>query len=92
VRIGIESGIAMAGDFGSKSRSIYTAVGDSVNVASRLETLARDLPYNVIIGPGTAQVARRHKLFLLGETMLRGKEKNTALYTLDAIAHERVAA
>jgi adenylate cyclase len=92
VRIGIESGIAMAGDFGSKSRSIYTAVGDSVNVASRLETLARDLPYNVIIGPGTAQIARRHKLFLLGETMLRGKEKNTTLYTLDAIAQERVAA
>ena len=92
VRIGIESGIAMAGDFGSKSRSIYTAVGDSVNVASRLETLARDLPYNVIIGPGTALMARRHKLFLLGETMLRGKEKNTTLYTLDAIAQERVAA
>jgi adenylate cyclase len=92
VRIGIESGIAMAGDFGSKSRSIYTAVGDSVNVASRLETLARDLPYNVIIGPGTAQAVRRHKLFLLGETMLRGKEKNTTLYTLDAIANERVAA
>jgi adenylate cyclase len=92
VRIGIESGIAMAGDFGSKSRSIYTAVGDSVNVASRLESLARDLPYNVIIGPGTAQAARRHKLLLLGETMLRGKEKNTTLYTLDALAHARVAA
>jgi adenylate cyclase len=46
----------------------------------------------VIIGPGTAQMARRHKLLLLGETMLRGKEKQTTLYTLDAIAQERVAA
>lgn len=92
VRIGIESGIAMAGDFGSRSRSIYTAVGDSVNVASRLETLARDLPYNVIIGPGTAQMTRRHKLVSLGETMLRGKEKLTMLYTLEAIATRRVAA
>lgn len=91
VRIGIESGNAMAGDFGSKSRSIYTAVGDSVNVASRLETLARDLPYDVIIGPGTAQVARRHQLLLLGETMLRGKEKHTTIYTLAALAAKAAA-
>jgi len=31
VRIGVESGVAMAGDFGTSFRSIYTAVGDSVN-------------------------------------------------------------
>lgn len=92
VRIGIESGIAMAGDFGSRSRSIYTAVGDSVNVASRLEGLARALPYNVIIGPGTAAMARRHTLLPLGETILRGKEKPTALHTLAALAAQQVAA
>jgi adenylate cyclase len=92
VRIGIESGLAMAGDFGSRSRSIYTAVGDSVNVASRLETAARDLPYDVIIGPGTAALTRRHKLLLLGETMLRGKEKQTTLYTLAALAATQVPA
>ncbi|MCU6496669.1 adenylate/guanylate cyclase domain-containing protein [Rugamonas sp. A1-17] len=82
VRIGIESGRAMAGDFGSASRSIYTAVGDSVNVASRLETAARDLPYDVIIGPGTAALCRRHQLRHIGATTLRGKEHPTTLYTL----------
>ena len=92
VRIGIESGLAMAGDFGSRARSIYTAVGDSVNVASRLESLARDLPYDVIIGPGTAEMSRRHALLLLGETMLRGKEKHTTLYTLQALAPGQVSA
>jgi adenylate cyclase len=85
VRIGIESGIAMAGDFGSSSRSIYTAVGDSVNVASRLETAARDLPYDVIIGPGTAALCKRHPLTRLGDITLRGKEQTTTLYTLTAL-------
>ena len=82
VRIGIQSGIAMAGDFGTNFRSIYTAVGDCVNVASRLESMARDFPHDVIIGDGTAALCQRHKLTLLGEFVLRGKEHATVLYTL----------
>lgn len=83
VRIGIESGIAMAGDFGTAFRSIYTAVGDSVNVASRLEQLARDFPYDVIVGPGTAAKATRHALRGLGDVVLRGKASATALFALE---------
>lgn len=82
VRIGIESGPAMAGDFGTSFRSIYTAVGDSVNTASRLEQAARDFPHDVIVGAGTVQRARRHDFLHLGERLLRGKEKATQLYTL----------
>lgn len=82
VRIGIESGMAMAGDFGTSFRSIYTAVGDSVNVASRLEQLAREFPHSVIVGPGTVHRSKRHRFTLLGERVLRGKEKPTTLFTL----------
>jgi adenylate cyclase len=81
VRIGIESGPAMAGDFGTSFRSIYTAVGDSVNTASRLEQAARDYPHDVIIGAGTVSRARRHAFHLLGERRLRGKEQLTTIYT-----------
>ncbi len=83
VRIGIESGPAMVGDFGTAFRSIYTAVGDSVNTASRLEQAARDLPCDVVIGEGTVGYARRHRFVSLGQHALRGKEKTIALYTLD---------
>lgn len=83
VRIGMESGIAMAGDFGTSSRSIYTAVGDSVNVASRLEDAARNLPYDIIIGQGTVQCATRHQFKLIGERILKGKEFPTTLFTLE---------
>jgi adenylate cyclase len=82
VRIGIDSGPAMAGDFGTSFRSIYTAVGDSVNTASRLEQVARDFPHDVIIGAGTVERARRHHFIRLGERRLRGKEQLTTLYAL----------
>ena len=85
VRIGVESGLAMAGDFGTAFRSIYTAVGDSVNVASRLEDAARDLPHDIIVGQGTAALAKRHHFIALGERQLRGKGKPTALYALDTM-------
>lgn len=82
VRIGIESGLAMAGDFGTSFRSIYTAVGDSVNVASRLEHMARDYPYDILIGQGTVDSASEHQFQLLGTRMLRGKELPTSIFTL----------
>lgn len=83
VRIGIESGAAMAGDFGTSFRSIYTAVGDGVNTAARLEQVARDFTHNVIIGPGTVERSSRHRFLALGERLLRGKERATPLYTFD---------
>lgn len=82
VRIGIESGMAMAGDFGSSSRSIYTAVGDSVNIAARLQVLARDLPHDIVVGQGTVAQAMRHRFRLLGDVVLRGKGNSTTFYTL----------
>ncbi|HEU4845642.1 MAG TPA: adenylate/guanylate cyclase domain-containing protein, partial [Burkholderiaceae bacterium] len=86
VRIGIESGLAMAGDYGTAFRSIYTAVGDSVNTASRLEQAARDYPHDVIIGAGTVARASRHQFLHLGEQRLRGKDKPVQLYTLQEAA------
>ncbi|MES2115234.1 MAG: adenylate/guanylate cyclase domain-containing protein [Pseudomonadota bacterium] len=83
VRIGIESGPAMAGDYGTAFRSIYTAVGDSVNTASRLEQAARDFPHDVIVGEGTVALSRRHRFVPLGERQLRGKEKPVQLYALE---------
>jgi adenylate cyclase len=82
VRIGIESGLAMAGDYGTPQRSIYTAVGDSVNTASRLEQAARHFPHDIMIGAGTVEQSRRHTFLCLGERELRGKKNAVVLYTL----------
>jgi len=85
VRIGIESGLAMSGDFGTSTRSIYTAVGDSVNTASRLQDAARNFPHNILLGQGAAALIHRHALIPLGEIQLRGKRNPTGVFTVNAI-------
>jgi len=46
--------------------------------------MARNFPYDIIVGQGTVAQAARHRFKLLGEEVLRGKEKPTTLYTLES--------
>ena len=82
VRIGIESGLALVGDLGTTFRSSYTAVGDCINFASRLESAARTLPADVIIGNEAASRITQHTLIPLGSIQLRGTESMMAVFTV----------
>ena len=72
VRIGIESGKALVGDLGTPFRSTYTAVGDCINFASRLEATARDLPTQLVIGSAANAKLKNHLTYSLGIIALRG--------------------
>ncbi len=54
-RQGIETGIAIVGDVGVGAKLDYTAHGDAVNMAARLEALNKELGSSICIGPAAAQ-------------------------------------
>ena len=83
VRIGIESGRVLVGDLGTPFRSTYTAVGDCINFASRLERAARDLPVQIVIGSVANSKITRYKSLALGRHELRGTDIAIDLFSVE---------
>ncbi len=84
MRIGIESGEALVGDLGSSVRSVYTAVGTCINLASRLQEVARDIGEVVVVGPQARALLGAEPLRPLGRTNVRGIAHPIEIYALDA--------
>ncbi len=76
IGIGINLGVATIGNFGSSRRFDYTVMGDTVNAASRLESLNKEYQSHIIISESTkAQLTIQAQTKDLGEISIRGKEK-----------------
>jgi adenylate cyclase len=79
IRIGVNTGPAFTGFFGTRHRLEYTAIGDTVNTASRLESAAE--PGTVFIGEDTARlVSDQFELQEMGELQLKGKQQRVRAY------------
>ncbi len=80
--VGVNSGEAIVGNIGSDKRMEYTVIGDVVNVAARLEALAR--PNQVLVGETTFELTKgRYAMALLGERKLTGRQKESKVYELE---------
>jgi adenylate cyclase len=84
VGIGVSSGPLMSGNVGSERRLEYTAVGDTVNTASRLEALTKEFPHALLVSDATRALltGSDNELIFVDEITLRGKTASTQLWTL----------
>jgi adenylate cyclase len=80
-RIGIETGPAIVGDVGGSRKLDYTAHGNAVNAAARLEAANKDLGSSICIGPGTAARVDPAELRQIGTLTPRGQSSPIAVYT-----------
>jgi len=72
VRIGLATGRALVGDLGTPFRSTYTAVGDVINLASRLQEAARGTESDILVSRATAEALPGRHLHSIGAISLRG--------------------
>ncbi len=80
IRIGINSGKAVAGEIGSVNKKEYTVLGDTVNTASRLESSVAK-PGMLVIGENTHRmVAGQFECRSLGSFTLKGKEREVGVF------------
>jgi len=81
IGIGINSGEAVIGNMGSESRFDYTAIGDAVNTAARLESATKEVGVDLLIGKNTAQFTK-FELNLISTIKVKGKADALDVYTV----------
>ncbi len=72
-RIGVNTGVAAIGNFGSEGKYTYTAQGDAVNTASRLEGLNKHLGTRLCVADSTRQGCTKPRFRPIASVVLKGK-------------------
>ncbi|MCD8151954.1 MAG: adenylate/guanylate cyclase domain-containing protein [Clostridiales bacterium] len=87
--IGVNCGYAVVGNIGSEFRMDYTAIGDTVNTAARLESNAK--PGQILISEYVYEPLKdRMKVTEVGKIPLKGKSKEIMVYSMDEVLGKRI--
>jgi adenylate cyclase len=79
-RIGIHTGVATIGNFGSDARTEFTALGDTVNIASRVEGANKTFGTRICCTGDVVEKCPDLEFLPVGEAILRGKSQSVTLW------------
>jgi class 3 adenylate cyclase len=83
IGIGIASGQVIAGYTGTQARATYTCIGDTVNVAARLEAHTKQVGKSILVDANThAAVNEQFEIEALGALLLKGKNLPTEVFAV----------
>ena len=83
--VGLNSGPFMSGNIGSAQRLAYTAMGDTINTASRIESMTKGTPYMLFLSDTTKELldaASTTELVYIDEVEVRGRTTKVKLWAL----------
>ncbi len=86
VGIGIATGPLIAGYTGTQSRATYTCVGNTVNLAARLEAHTKQVPHDILVDDATLEATHEGvSISSVGQVVFHGKSASVAVHAVERL-------